>query len=534
MVEGIIGHGTWYDKVAVDIVERERRLGRSLDLIRTESGLGASGLPHVGSFGDAVRSYAVALALKEQGYRSELIAFSDDKDGLRKVPRGLPRSLSKYLGYPVTSIPDPFGGCHGSFGEHMGSLLLGALDACGVEYRFMSGTEVYRRGLLNEQIEVLLKNAERVGEIVREEVGQEKYVEALPYFPVCGNCGRIYTTKAYEFLPKENRVLYVCEGMEVKGRWLEGCGYKGEANYTEGEGKLSWKAGEFAARWAALGIRFEAYGKDIADSVRVNDRICREILGYEPPFHVQYEMFLDKSGRKISKSAGNVFTPQVWFRYGSPQSLLLLTLKRFVGTRTISVTDIPQYMNELDELEDIYFGRKVIPDERERSKLKGLYEYCWMLKPPAEPSIHVPYNLPTYLAKVAPRGSEREFILEKLRTYGYLKNGVSEDLEKRIQYAFHWMEDFGEIKEVAVKLSPEEDAAIGEFIQTLEKEAKEEEIQGAVFSIARKNRIPPKVFFKLLYTILLGAPEGPRLGPYVLTMGRQNVIEALKRSLRKG
>ncbi len=354
MVEGIIGHGTWYDKVAVEIVERERRLGRSLDLIRTESGIGASGLPHVGSFGDATRSYAVTLALKEQGYESELVAFSDDKDGLRKVPRGLPRSLKKYLGYPVTSIPDPFGSCHGNFGEHVSALLLEALDACGVRYRFMSATEAYRRGLLNAQIEALLRNAQRVGEIVREEVGQEKYVEALPYFPVCGNCGRIYTTKAYEFLPKENRILYVCEGMEVKGRWLEGCGYKGEADYTKGEGKLSWKAGEFAARWTALGISFEAYGKDIADSVRVNDRICREVLGYEPPFHVQYEMFLDKSGRKISKSAGNVLTPQVWFRYGSPQSLLLLTLKRFVGTRTVSVTDIPQYMNELDELEDTY------------------------------------------------------------------------------------------------------------------------------------------------------------------------------------
>ncbi len=157
-----------------------------------------------------------------------------------------------------------------------------------------------------------------------------------------------------------------------------------------------------------------------------------------------------------------------------------------------------------------------------------------MLKPPAEPSIHVPYNLLTYLAKVAPRGSEREFILEKLRAYGYLKNGVSEDLEKRMEYAFHWVEDFGEIKEAAVKLSPGEAAALREFIQTLEKEEKEEEIQGAIFSIARKNHIPPKTFFKLLYTILLGAPEGPRLGPYILTMGRQNVIEALKRSLRKG
>ena len=532
MAEKIIGHGTWYDKMAARIIKRERKLGRSLELIRTESGLGASGFPHIGSLADATRSYAVTLALQEQGYRSEFIAFSDDKDGLRKVPAGLPRSLQKYLGYPVTSIPDPFG-CHGSYGEHMTSLLLDALDACGAQYTFMSGAEVYRKGLLNKQIEVLLANAQRIGEIIREEVGQEKFVEVLPYFPVCVNCGRIYTTKAYEYLPKERKVLYACEGMEIKRRWLEGCGYKGEADYTKGEGKLSWKAGEFAARWAALGIRFEAYGKDIADSVRVNDRISLEVLGYAPPLHVQYEMFLDKSGRKISKSTGNVFTPQVWFRYGSPQSLLLLTLKRFVGTRALSVTDIPQYMNELDELEAIYFGKRKVSDERERAKLTGLYLYCWGLKPPSETRVHVPYNLLTYLAKVAPKGSENKFIAEKLRDYRYLKDGFSEDLKKRFEYARNWAEDFTEIKERAVELSSEETDAVRELIQVLRTEADEEKIQGAIFSTARKHDVKPKQFFKLIYTVLLGTPEGPRLGPYILAMGRKNVINALERAIKK-
>jgi len=532
MAEKIIGHGTWYDKMAARIIKRERKLGRSLGLIRTESGLGASGFPHIGSLADATRSYGVTLALQEQGYKSEFIAFSDDKDGLRKVPAGLPRSLKKYLGYPVTSIPDPLD-CHESYGEHMTSLLLDALDACGTEYTFMSGAEVYRKGMLNKQIEVLLADAQRIGEIIREEVGQEKFVEVLPYFPVCANCGRIYTTKAYDYLPKEKKVLYVCEGMEIKRRWLEGCGYKGEADYTKGEGKLSWKAGEFAARWAALGIRFEAYGKDIADSVRVNDRISQEVLGYAPPLHVQYEMFLDKSGRKISKSTGNVFTPQVWFRYGSPQSLLLLTLKRFVGTRALSVTDIPQYMNELDELEDIYFGKRKIPDERERAKLTGLYLYCWGLKPPSEPSVHAPYNLLTYLAKVAPKGSENEFIAEKLRDYRYLKDGLSEDLKKRIEYVRNWAEEFAEIKERAVELSNEETDAVRELIQVLRTEADEETIQGAIFSTARKHGVKPKRFFKLLYTVLLGTPEGPRLGPYIVAMGRKNVINALERAIKK-
>ena len=535
MAKEIIGHGTWYDKMAARIIERERKLGRSLDLIRTEMGIGASGFPHIGSFADGARAYAVTLALREQGYKSELIAFSDDKDGLRKVPAGLPSWLEKYLGYPVTDIPDPFK-CHESYGRHMTSLLLDAYDKCGIEYKFMSGKEVYESGLLKKEIEIILANAKKVGEIVKEEVGQEKYVEVLPYFPVCENCGRIYTTKAYEFLPKEHKVLYKCEGMEVKGKWLEGCGYEGEADYTKGEGKLSWK-GEFAARWKALDIRFEAYGKDIADSVRVNDRICQEILNFPPPMHARYEMFLDKSGRKISKSLGNVFSPQVWFRYGSPQSLLLLTLKRFVGTRTLDVTDIPQYMNELDELEDIYFGKKQIRDPKEKAKLTGLYKYVWLLNPPKNPSIHVPYNLLTYLAKVAPKGKERDYMIQKLREYGYLAKNQepNSNLLKRIDYALNWVKDYAEeIKETAIELSEKEEKAIKKLIEFLKEKRTAEEVQNAIFQIARKHEIKPPNFFKTLYMILLGSPKGPRLGPYIVTMGRENVIRTLKKAVKEG
>ncbi len=532
MTEKIIGHGTWYDKMAAKIVKREQKLGRSLDLIRTEMGIAASGFPHIGNLSDAARSFAVTLALREQGYNSELVAFADDRDGLRKVPVGSPKSLEKHLGRPVTDIPDPYG-CHKSYGEHMTSLLLEALDKCRIEYKFMSATEVYRKGLFNKEIKAILLSAKEIGKIIKEEVGQEKFLEALPYFAVCENCGRIYTTKAYDFLPKENKILYLCEGMEVKRRWLEGCGYKGEADYTKGEGKLSWKAGEFAVRWKALDIRFEAYGKEVADSVRVNDRICREIFNWEPPSHAKYELFLDKSGKKLSKSTGRVFTPQTWFKYGSPQSLLLLMLKRFVGTRALSVTDIPQYMNELDELEDVYFGKRKVPDEREKAKLSGLYLYCWGLKPPSQPSVHAPYNLLAYLAKVAPKGSENEFIAEKLRDYRYLKDGLSEDLKSRVEYARNWARDFAEIKEQAVELSSEEIDAVRELIQVLQTEADEEEIQGAIFDTARKHGVKPKRFFRLLYTVLLGASSGPRLGPYIVAMGRKNVINALERAVKK-
>ena len=530
MSEKIIGRGTWYDKMAAKIIEREQKLDRTLDMIRTEMGLGASGLPHVGNLGDAARSYAVTLAIRGQDNNSELIAFCDDMDGLRKVPAGLPKSLEKHLGFPVTAIPDPFG-CHESYGLHMSSLLLESLTKCGIEYKYMSGKDAYETGLLNEEIRTLLLNAKRVGEIVKEEVGQERYVEVLPYFPVCKNCGRIYTTKATEFLAGENKALYVCEGMEIGGRWIGGCGHKGEADVTKGEGKLSWK-GEFAVRWKALDIRFEAYGKDIEDSVRINDRICREILRYEPPMHARYEMFLDKTGKKISSSVGNVLTPQVWFCYGSPQSLLLLMLKRFVGTRTLDTTDIPFYMNELDHLEDVYFGKKMVKDKRELAKLRGLYEYCWSLKSPEEPSIHVPYNLLAFLVKMAPKEHEEEFITEKLRNYGYLQKDqmFDEDLKKRVGYAFNWVRDFEEIKETAISITAEEKDALKELIEVLKVENEAEKIQNAVFNTAKKHNLQPAKFFKTLYIILIGVPRGPRLGPYILAMGKQNVINAVQKA----
>jgi lysyl-tRNA synthetase class 1 len=533
MSEKSIGRGTWYDMMAQKVIVRERKLGRSLGKVRTEMGLGASGFPHIGSLGDATRSYAVTLALNDMGFNSELIAFCDDKDGLRKVPAGLPKTLEKYLGFPVSSIPDPFG-CHESYGKHMSSLLLEALDKCDIQYHYLSAKEVYEKGLLLNEIRTILLNAKKVGEIVKEEVGQERYTEVLPFFPVCEKCGRIYTTKALEFLPKTDKVLYSCEGLEIRGKLIEGCGHKGEADIARGEGKLSWKS-EFAARWKALDIRFEAYGKDIADSVRINDRICREILCFEPPSHARYEMFLDKGGRKISKSAGNVFTPQVWLRYGSPQALLLLMLKRFVGTRTLDVSDIPAYMNELDSLEDVYFGKKPVKDEKTLVKLRGLYEYCWVMKPPSKPSVHAPYNLLTFLAKMAPKDCAKEFITEKLQSYSYLQKNqqLGDDLESRIEYAFNWARDFEEIKETAVSLTTEEKHAVADLVKVLETEDAPDKIQNAIFNAAKSNCLQPSGFFRILYVILMGAQQGPRLGPYVLAMGKQNVIAALQRVLSK-
>jgi lysyl-tRNA synthetase class 1 len=525
----VIGRGTWLDKVAYEVVERERRLGRSLELIRVESGLGASGIPHIGSLGDAVRAYGVKLALEDQGFRSELIAFSDDMDGLRKVPAGLPDWLQEHIAKPVSSIPDPFR-CHPSYGAHMSSMLLDALDRLGVKYRFMSGAEVYRQGLLKEQIDTILRNAGKIGRMIAEMTGQTKFEEVLPYYPVCQACGRIYVAQAHTYLADEGRVLYRCSGAELGGRWLEGCGHEGEARIDRGEGKLSWK-GEFAARWAALDIRFEAYGKDIADSVRLNDRIAEEVLGYPPPYHVRYELFLDKSGRKISKSLGNVFTPQTWLRYGSPRSLLLLMFKRFEGTRTLAIDDIPNYMDEVDWLEDVYFGRVRVDNPAREVKLKGLYEYIHHLKPPAKPGPHIPYRLITQLGQLAPPDRRLEYVVKKLQEYRAIEAPSPEVLE-RVRLALNWVEDYGAPERRPTDLSGQERAAVQELVAFLKREEDPRRIQYEIFEIARRHGLEPPAFFKALYQIVLGTDRGPRLGPYLADLGRDRAIRILEAAVR--
>lgn len=519
----IIGHGTWMDKVAAELIEREKRLGRSLEIIRTESGLGASGIPHVGSMADAVRAYGVTLALRELGYRSESIAFTDDMDGLRKVPAGMPGELEEYLLMPVSSIPDPYG-CHESFAGHMSGMLREALERAGIECRYMSGRQAYASGILSDNIHEVLLNARRIGEKIEELTGQAKFKQVLPYFAICKECGRIYTTQAYEYDPKRRVVRYRCVGGEVGGRYFRGCGYEGEADIRRDDGKLAWKA-EFAARWKALDIRFEAYGKDIADSVKVNDWVSKEVLGFEPPMHVRYEMFLDASGKKISKSLGNVFTPQLWYRYGSPQSLLLLLFKRATGTRILTLQTIPRLMDELDFLEDVYFNRVKVEDELERAKLKGLYLYSHLLKPPEKPSTHIPYSLIVELAAAAPEDKRLEFVMSRLRKYGY---EIDERAEEKVKLAVNYASDLGVVERKPVKLSEQEKKAVLELIERIEAAESAEEVQSAIFQVARENGLSPKTFFKTLYQIFLGRDRGPRLGPYIWDLGKSRAVEILR------
>ncbi len=518
-----IGKGTWIDKLAFELLEREKSIGRNLDLIRVESGLGASGVPHIGSLGDAVRAYGVKLALENFGYKSELIAYSDDLDGLRKIPEGFPESLQEHIAKPVSLIPDPFG-CHESYGMHMSSILLDGLDKVGIKYEFRRAIDTYKQGLLKDQIHTILQNSSKIGDKISELVGQDKFQKYLPYFPVCANCSKLYTAESTEYLSDEKKVIYNCHDAEIGSNRVKGCGHHGEADISKDLGKLAWKV-EFAARWAAFDIRFEAYGKDIMDSVKVNDWVADEILNYPHPHHVKYEMFLDKGGKKISKSLGNVITAQKWLEFGDPKSILLLLYKRITGARELGFEDIPSLMAEYNELEDIYFGKIKVDNQAKLTKSKGLYEYVNLLNPPKESSIHVNYRLLIELSKIF-KEDRTQRVMKKLLDYGVIKNPQPE-IEKMIELAGNYADEFDQQEKIEIDLDDSAKKALGLLSTALDAQEEPEDIQNTIYQIAKSNDVQPKEFFKILYQIILGTTRGPKIGPFITDIGRKKVAKTI-------
>ena len=527
----IIGKGTWIDKLAFELIEREKQLGRDIDgIIRVESGLGASGIPHIGSLGDAVRAYGVKLALENLGYKSELIAYSDDFDGLRNIPEGLNVNEDD-IGKRVSAIDDPLCDKHDSYGEHMSSLLLDGLNKLGIEYEHKTASQTYKEGILLEQIHKILVNSKKIGDKIEELTGQQKFQTALPYFPVCQNCDRLYTTESFEYIEDEKKVRYRCKDSEMRSHIIKGCGHEGESNIVKDLGKLTWKV-EFAARWQALDIRFEAYGKDIMDSVKVNDWVSDEILKFLHPHHVKYEMFLDKGGKKISKSLGNVVTSQKWLDYGTPQSILLLLYKRITGARELGFEDIPSLMDEWNELENIYFGKTKVDNEAKLVKSKGLYEYVNLLRPPENPSTHVSYRLLIELCKIF-KDDRVERVTSKLIDYGTIKEERKDSVKELIKLAGNYSDDFEETKIPATKIMVDDSSkvALKQLADLLQKDETPEDLQNSIYSIAKENQVQPKDFFKILYQIILSKDRGPKIGPFIEDIGKKKVADAIYRHI---
>ena len=518
-----IGRGTWIDKLASELLEREKSLGRSLDLIKVESGLGASGIPHIGSLGDAVRAYGVKLALENLGYKSELVAYSDDLDGLRKIPAGFSESLSEHIGKPVSDIDDP-SGCHDSYGSHMSSLLLDALDKLGITYTHISAKDAYSRGVFEQQTIKILESSARIGEQIEEITGQGKFRTVIPYYPICEQCGKLYTTVVTEYVG-DKRLNYKCADASIGGNLIRGCSHEGECDVSKDRGKLAWKV-EFAARWAALDVRFEAYGKDIMDSVRVNDWVSENILNHKAPHHVKYEMFLDRTGTKISKSSGNVFTPQMWLRYGTPQSLLLLLFKRITGARKVGIEDVPSLMDELATLELHYFGHATETNPEKATRQKGLYEYVHLLSPPTGFLERAPYSLIVELAQVFDE-DRAHHITKTLLNYGTIKSEAGA-IPELIILAATFADDFGSPKAPQFDIDDKMKNALTDIADKLDASANTQE---AIRAAATDHDIKIRDIFRTLYLVILGVPSGPRLSNFIDDVGSGRIASKIRECL---
>lgn len=261
------------------------------------------------------------------------------------------------------------------------------------------------------------------------------------------------------------------------------------------------------------------------DSVKVNDWVADEILKFPHPHHVKYEMFLDKGGKKISKSLGNVVTAQNWLKYGTAKSILLLLYKRITGARELGFEDIPSLMDEYNELEDIFFGKIKLDNEAKVVKAKGLYQYVNLLNPPKNSSQHVSYRLLIELCKIF-KENRLQLVTKKLLDYGTIKN-IDSQIEELIVLAGNFADDFDTQQKIEIKLDGSLKKALQEIADFLSSENEPQDIQNSIYQISKANNIEPKDLFKTLYQIMLSTDRGPRIGPFINDIGRKKVAQTL-------
>ncbi len=337
----------WPFEEARKLVNRLKR--KPKDEVIFETGYGPSGLPHIGTFGEVARTTMVRHAfrvLTDDKVKTRLIAFSDDMDGLRKVPDNVPNKdlLAQHLGMPLTKVPDPFG-THPSFGEHNNARLRAFLDTFGFEYEFMSSTQCYKSGRFDEALLKVLAHFDKVMAIMLPSLREERAQTYSPFLPIDPRTGIVLQVPVLGHDAARGTITY--EEPETQERFT--------VPVTGGRCKLQWKP-DWAMRWVALGIDYEMAGKDLINSVKLSGEICKA-LGGTPPEGFNYELFLDEKGQKISKSKGNGLTIDEWLRYASPESLSLFMYREPKSAKRLYFDVIPRNVDDYQQFLDGY-GRQ--------------------------------------------------------------------------------------------------------------------------------------------------------------------------------
>ena len=506
----------WPFEEARKLVKRYEKAPPAKGHVLFETGYGPSGLPHIGTFGEVARTTMIRRAFELiSDIPTRLICFSDDVDGMRKVPDNVPNPemLREHLQRPLTSVPDPFGQ-YESFGHHNNAMLRRFLDTFGFEYEFISATEFYKTGQFDT---VLLRAAERYDalmEVMLKSLREERQQTYSIFLPIHPETGRVLYVPMKEVNAKDGTITF---DDETGREWT--------LPVTGGNVKLQWKP-DFGARWAALDVDFEMYGKDHSTNTPIYDRIC-EILGGRKPEHFTYELFLDENGEKISKSKGNGLTIDEWLTYASTESLSYFMYQKPKTAKRMHFDVIPRAVDEYHQQLRAY------PDQDASGKVNNPVWHIHGGNPP-ESRMVVPFSMLLNLASV----SAAE---EKSKLWGFIQRYAPEaapethpDLDQAAGFAVRYYNDFVKPQKVYRAPSDLEREALVDLrdqLKTWDGGLDAEALQGLVFAVGRDRFDPLRDWFTALYEVLLGASQGPRFGGFIALYGVDETVALIDRAL---
>ncbi|MCJ7623517.1 MAG: lysine--tRNA ligase [Anaerolineaceae bacterium] len=508
----------WPFKEAQQLVKRSS--GKFGNKVIFETGFGPSGLPHIGTFAEVARTTWVRNSFKFlTNCPTELIAFSDDMDGLRKVPPNMPKQnmLTEHLGKPLCKIPDPFDE-HESYSGYMNSKLQEFLDKYGFDYRFQSSYDAYTQGDFDEGLAIILERVEEINAIILPTLSECKRADWSPFIPVCEKCGRVYSTRVLGYHPQDNTINYICNRQEG---FVQSCGHKGTISIFGGMTKVGWKV-DWALRWYTYDVDYEMYGADLIESARLSDKILR-LMGKQPPNHFFYELFLDEDARKISKSVGKGISIDSWIRNAPLESLLYFIFQNPRRAKRLFWGIVPKLVDEyLGELK----GYLSLPSEKkENSAVWHIFNGGVNV-----PSFYSSVNYSLINNLVSGLGiDDVELIFEYLARYdpGIKKSrAITNDLVKK---SINYYQEFVLPGKKYRNPTPNELQMLRELRNRLDSYEgdNEKEIQALPFDVARLYDVPPSELFKSFYEVILGQEQGPRFGTFTLLLGKDRVLALL-------
>jgi lysyl-tRNA synthetase class 1 len=499
-------------------IEKRAASGQTVKKVLFETGYGPSGLPHIGTFGEVARTTWVRRAFETfSDLPTHLYAFSDDMDGLRKVPDNVPNQemLAEHLEKPLTSVPDPFR-THDSFGAHNNARLRAFLDRFGFEYEFLSATECYKSGRFDAALLSILRNYKKVLDVVLPTLGPERRASYSPFLPLCPKTGRVLQVPVVATDAQAGTIVY------------EEGGKRNEVLVTGGACKLQWKA-DWAMRWFALEIDYEMAGKDLIPSVELSSKILR-ILGGIPPAGFNYELFLDESGQKISKSKGNGLSVDEWLAYGPEESLALFMYQKPRAAKRLYFDVIPKATDEY-----IAFLERYAREANEREKqLENPAWYIFDGKPPKE---DYPVSFALLLNLAGASGThDREVLWGFIRGYAPGSGPDSHPgLDRLVGYALRYYEDFV-LPHKKFRMPSEKErkalAALADALESLDGERDAQTVQSVVYAIGKEHGFDPlRDWFKAIYEVAMGQTQGPRFGSFAALFGCRETAVLIRRAL---